>query len=513
MREAACFNGGRAGGWQSLRQGLLPLSRHAMLRALPERLVRHPDPVRAQYERFPYPPGSALRLPVRGQGASLTWERGVALARTSPLGDLSHGLAPDHRGLRILVAGAGTLEALVVARAHPRVREVVAVDLSEGSIARLRARVRLSGLGDMLTLARLRGQRTAPLTAIAADLRSWTPEAPFDLVLATNVLQHTPEPAALFERLTSPTFLNRGGMLRLVTYAPMGRFWIRRTGAWLRLHGLTPETPRLVKAAHDLMMTLPHGHPLRSAFLANADRRTPAGLVDAFLHAEENPLAPARWAHLAADAGLAWLADDHHPLSRSTFLHELAPATTALHPADALTVLDDLLEVATCPVLWFRHAPEAVRWPLPEPASPTPPGAPVVPPDSVPPEATFHLPSAPFHALGASLRRAAQRLATVGVDVRAVLATLRETVGPRLDAADRELPGLTMSERDPDMLCAVAEPWDAAAWDSLAARTGAGPRLLHMGAQVPGPTLAAQAAWLQLRHGAVMPSVGPLRLA
>ena len=71
--------------------------------------MRHPDPVRAQYERFPYPPGSALRLPVRGQGASLTWERGVALARTSPLGDLSHGLAPDHRGLRILVAGAGTL--------------------------------------------------------------------------------------------------------------------------------------------------------------------------------------------------------------------------------------------------------------------------------------------------------------------------------------------------------------------------------------------------------------------
>ncbi len=473
--------------------------------------MRPDDPVRAQYERFPYPPLNALRLPLRGQGAALRWERGVALARSASASGLALGLATDHDGLRILVAGAGTLEALVVARAHPRAREVVAVDLSERSIARLRARSRLASLGDIVTLARLRGLGAAPMRAVAADLHSWLPEAPFDLVLATNVLQHTPDPAALFARLASPLFLKRGGMLRVVTYAPMGRFWTRRVGAWLRLHGLTPEAPRLVASARELLGDLPHGHPLRSAFFANADHQRAAGLVDAFLHAEENPLPPARWAHLAADAGLAWVADDHHPLSRSTFLHELAPATTALHPADALGVLDDLLEVATCPVMWFRHAPDAVTRPLPEPATERSATTPQVSPASLPADATFHLPSDIFHALGASLRRAAARLAVAGVDVRAVLARLREVVGPRVDAQDRDLPGLTLAEHDPEVLLSAPEPWGEAAWDALAARTG-GLRLHHAGALVPGSTLALQAAWLQLRHGALTTSTGPLTL-
>ena len=49
-----------------------------------------------QYERFPYPPIHPLALPRRGQGETLRWEHGQALAGEP---------TTSHRGKRILVAG------------------------------------------------------------------------------------------------------------------------------------------------------------------------------------------------------------------------------------------------------------------------------------------------------------------------------------------------------------------------------------------------------------------------
>ena len=90
--------------------------------------------VRQHYERFPYPPIPAAALPRRGQGVPLSWEYGSERA----FGERSTG-----RGRRILVVGAGTLEALVVGLANPRAQEVVALDLSARSLARLKRRVAL----------------------------------------------------------------------------------------------------------------------------------------------------------------------------------------------------------------------------------------------------------------------------------------------------------------------------------------------------------------------------------
>ena len=77
--------------------------------------------VRSQYESYPYPPIPLVALPRRDQGAALRMPGGS-------------------EGARILVAGAGTFEAIVVARANAGAREIVAVDLSSASIRRLRAR-------------------------------------------------------------------------------------------------------------------------------------------------------------------------------------------------------------------------------------------------------------------------------------------------------------------------------------------------------------------------------------
>src|SRR5438270_702167 len=94
------------------------------------------DALRAQYERFPYPPIGRFALPLRAQGEPLRYEHGLKMAGL--------GQEASSTGIRILVAGAGTLEPLVVAQAHPRAREVVAVDISRASLDRLKSRERLA---------------------------------------------------------------------------------------------------------------------------------------------------------------------------------------------------------------------------------------------------------------------------------------------------------------------------------------------------------------------------------
>ena len=71
--------------------------------------------LRNQYERYPYPPVGFLALPRRNEGKELRYPRA-------------------HEGIRILIAGCGTLETTVVAQNHGRAMEIVSVDLSERSM-------------------------------------------------------------------------------------------------------------------------------------------------------------------------------------------------------------------------------------------------------------------------------------------------------------------------------------------------------------------------------------------
>ena len=82
-----------------------------------------------------------MALPRRHEGRVLSFEEGTRHA---------FGNARSHAGARILVAGCGTLEALVVAEAHPLAREIVALDCSTRSIARLNRRIGLARARNIL---------------------------------------------------------------------------------------------------------------------------------------------------------------------------------------------------------------------------------------------------------------------------------------------------------------------------------------------------------------------------
>ncbi|GAB6042093.1 methyltransferase [Endothiovibrio diazotrophicus] len=444
------------------------------------------DSVRDQYERFPYPPVPWPALPRRGVGAALRFDT-VA--------------GRPHDGLRILVAGAGTLEALVVAQAHPRAAEVVAVELSGASVAQLRKRIGLARLSAALGLRRL-----PPIRVERADLHDWQGER-FDYILASNLLHHLPEPAAMLARLAG--WLADDGLLRLRTYPRQSRLWIRETGRWLRLNGVGPQTPRLVKTAHQAMERLPAGHPLRSAFLGHGERHHPAGLVDAFLHARENPLSPLAWQAACARAGLALMAEGQAAGARSDLLAERLPATAALDRWQRLQVLDDLLELTANPIFWLRKGAEP---PLPPETGGETAEESVTPLEAIAAGAPLRIPSRIHWELAEGLRRAAEILGRAGVGLEEALAVLRREVGPRVDRKGGTLPGLSIGEYAEEGLLTLPQPWGETQWNRLAERLGPGQRLHYRGEPLPGADLATQAAWLQLRYGALESWLEPVAL-
>lgn len=441
--------------------------------------------VKQQYERFPYPPIPSLALPRRDQGAGLRYECAVALApELTP---------PHHHGLRILVAGAGTLEPLVVAQQHPRAAEIVAVDLSRRSLAQLQRRITLARL--------LRGGRLPPVRLVEGDISGWQGGA-FDYILASNVLHHTADPAQTLQHLA--TLLKPGGVMRIVTYARASRFWIGQTSAWLRWHGLSAETPRLRRRAREVIAQLPHDHPIRSCFSAHAETATTPGLVDAFFHSCERPLAPLQWQQATEAAGLQWLGETQSELAQGRFLLELAPQTAALGPWQRLQLMDDLLELNTSPILWFckRGDGGGGASQQGEAVTATPAMIDILQPH-------WALPSQIHWGLGQGLHRAEALLRTIGSTVAPLLAALRDEVGPRLGRGDAPLPGLTLSEYPAEALLAAQQPPVAAQWRQVEACQGRC-RIEYRGSAVPGESLDEQVQWLQLRHGHEQPRIGPL---
>lgn len=470
--------------------------------------------VQQQYERFPYPPLPWPALPRRGQGQSLRYETGLALAGMEPA---------SHRGKRILVAGCGTLEPLVVAENHPRAECVVAVDLSRASLRRLGKRLRWARLRNVYTLAGLRGWRLPPVELRQADLNDYRAE-PFDYILASNVLHHVYAPAALLQHLAS--LLKPGGLMRVVTYPKHSRYWLRQTSAWLRLCGLSPQTPGLKRAARQCVQRLPPSHPIRNCFHSHSETRHAAGLVDAFLHSLENPLSPLEWRAAAGQAGLALIAEAQRADSRSTFLAQLAPETESLDIWTRSQILDDLLELSTNPVWWFRkeETTDGVTAPIVEDCAP--PGTPTpaawslcrgVEPTAVAraihefPAGSWRLPSRCYADLGMALHEAERLLRPVHLDIERLIERLRHEVGPHLDGRGRLLGGLSVGEYDTPSLMKAMPPWSTSDWRALDNHLDRNCRIMLGGKPVPGDSLAKQAQWLQLRYGPESPMIEDIR--
>lgn len=225
------------------------------------------DPVRAQYEAFPYP----ARDPA---------DEAARLVTGSP----SHPVEIDHflfggqrdwsAPFRALVAGGGTGDGLIMlAQKLSDIgcpAEVTYLDLSEASRAVAEARAAARGLsvrfvtGDLLT---------------APDL------GPFDYIDCCGVLHHLPEPDAGFAALAAA--LTPDGGLGCMVYAPLGRSGVYplQSAFGAALAGQSPEDKvRLARAALD---RIPGAHPFRCNPVLGDHRDNDAGLYDLLLHARD----------------------------------------------------------------------------------------------------------------------------------------------------------------------------------------------------------------------------------
>ncbi len=384
--------------------------------------------VRAQYERHPYPPVSPLALPARRPEVELSAALGAELA----------GIGGFPARPRVLVAGAGSLEALVVARANPSAEIVVAVDLSASSLRVLRWRAALARVAQPFA-------RTAPIASCEADLYAFR-GGPFDAIFLSNVLQHVGDPGALVVHLAS--MLAPHGVLRLVVYPRESRLWMRAIQAHLRALGLDAATPSPRRRALEAMRALPAPSPLRLSFEVNPESLSDAGVVDAFLHAHDEPASPLLLASYIYRAGLRLVGERQTASSRSAFVAEVDPALASKMtcPWERLTLLDESLELCANPVFWLAHA--RGREPAPRPP---------LTPDASARTDTSADPIPVAARLAARLDALDALLAPYGTNADAWVRTLAREVGPRVGPPpeERPLPGLALSDYDPAELRAT----------------------------------------------------------
>lgn len=492
--------------------------------------------VRAQYERYPYPRTSIWALPRAGQTRSVAFEHGLALVGKSRVSaDLLEGC---HAGVRVLVVGGGTLEPLLVAQAHPHANGVTILDLSERSVQRAQRRVAWWKLQHWLRKGMR--PRLPPLTWVVDDLHDWSGTT-FDYIVASNVLHHTPDPAAALARLA--TWLRPGGLLRVVTYPKHSRLWLGQVGRWLQSHGLSLTTPRLDSAARQAIAQLPAEHPIRLCFETHRESSSPTGIVDAFLHACEHPLSPQEWGRAAAQADLRLVGEDQHVLSRSDFLDQLLPACSGLEVWDKLEILDCMLELSTNLVLWFVKSPPGTQAeeqdrrlvsspregprrsvcanvaPAADRAGSAGTGELGTPVTLLTPAlsvaelwaqrpARVRIPSQLYWSLGEATRRCARILARVDVDIAQLMEALRSEVGTHYSADGRQLlRGFAASDYDTARLLAAPEPWSETQWLSLEVIAQGTCNMKMCGQGAPRGTLWQQAQWLQARYGVVTPAI------
>ena len=243
------------------------------------------DPVRQQYEAYPYP----ARDPA---------DEAKRLIAGSP----SHPVEIDHflfggrrdwsRPFRALVAGGGTGDGLIMlAQKLADIgcpAEITYIDMSGASRAVAEARAAARGLA---------------IRFITGDLLTAPEHGQFDYIDCCGVLHHLPDPDAGFRALADA--LAPDGGLGLMVYAPLGRSGVYPLQAAFGalLEGETPEDKvRLARAA---LERLPEVHPFRRNAIVGDHRDSDAGLYDLLLHARDRAYPVGELVAALERAGLA----------------------------------------------------------------------------------------------------------------------------------------------------------------------------------------------------------------
>jgi Methyltransferase domain len=297
------------------------------------------DAVRALYEAQPYPPLGVLSPFLQRvrweERPTLNYKACYAASFGSTAGAASHP--------RILVAGCGTFEPVVVALANPGAR-ILAVDLSEKSLQQLRWQLRCRGLLDRVQI------KQGDFLALPES------EGSFDLIVATGVIHHLENPEsgmAALERLAADR-----AVFRFMIYSYWGRSLLYGAKEMATLLGA--DSP---KKFREMVESLPAGHPYRIYFHLYEDARDDAGLADGYLHPCDQPFSASSLGAMLERVGLEASLFLHGMEGQPQAANLLAPFPVEVNDWDRLALLECFGELQEN----FRFlARRAVDQPLPQ---------------------------------------------------------------------------------------------------------------------------------------------------
>jgi len=247
------------------------------------------DPVRIQYEAYPYPPRDPRDEAKR-----------LVTGSPSHLAELVHhvrgGVFDAAAPFRALIAGGGTGDAAIMlaqqladagaARAH-----VTYLDASTASRRIAEARAAARGLANI-----------AFVTGSLLDLPALGLGG-FDYVDCCGVLHHLEDPDAGLAALTRA--LAPGGGMGLMLYAPLGRIGVYPMQHALRLLDAGGGPAARVAAARRLLAQLPSTNWLkRNPFVTDHLVEGDPGLFDLLLHARDRAYSADEVHDFLARAGL-----------------------------------------------------------------------------------------------------------------------------------------------------------------------------------------------------------------
>ena len=260
------------------------------------------EPVRDQYEAYPYPARDPKDERTR-----------LIAGSPSNLAEIDHyvfaGRGDFATSFRALIAGGGTGDAAIMlaqqlsdwARERGRAApgEVVYLDLSGAARKIAEARARARGLTNISfhqgSLLEVPGRSFESLGGLGGL-------GGFDYIDCCGVLHHLEDPPAGLAALTE--VLQAAGGMGLMVYAPLGRTGVYPAQAMLR--GLSEGLPlgARVALARRLLDALPATNWLaRNPFLGD-HKRSDAELVDLLLHPRDRAYSVEQVAALIAGAGL-----------------------------------------------------------------------------------------------------------------------------------------------------------------------------------------------------------------
>jgi len=242
-----------------------------------ERHVPMTDPVEDQYTNWVYPqPAVSLRRMWQSCDPSLQ--------------QLHYAYWPDRAywpGMRILVAGCGSNQAANLAQRNPSA-QVLGIDVSPTSLAHEQLLKGKYGL-DNLTLEQMRIDALDGL------------DREFDLIVATGVLHHLPDPAAALAQLGRR--LAPHGVICVMLYGEYFRAGVYMLQELFRRVGLG-QSAADVAIVRQTLANLQQDHLVRNYMRAVEDLGHDAGIVDTFLHASDRAFTVEGCLTLVEQAGL-----------------------------------------------------------------------------------------------------------------------------------------------------------------------------------------------------------------